>query len=351
VLSVYFRADIPGTQLQLSTPLAAAVAPPAGLLYLSCTPTLYPYTYPLSPNPSTLFCNYVVARCFFASDFNEQIPPFCDSAECRLPEKCILQNEEAQQPESMREQSESEFEDAAGVSEQSSEDSLPTDDDVVQESGHWSSRIFVQGFTPEDLILYVLSLVLIVSFWIAFDRAQAREGRLIQSISDKVIEDWRPTEDLDDLDLNHMRAQVVNTALRYHLATVSTAAISTRKNLGFLVGTIVTIIGCIIVIRGVRRSAIRASVDAPRVKTTFATSSPGIFIVLLGALILGYSIHTAGERPRIEDAGILCVGCQLESGIPAGADDTGQEGPLEVPTQAAPSDVPEGIPMQPVPDD
>lgn len=173
----------------------------------------------------------------------------------------------------------------------------------------WYDRIFREGFTPEDVVLYLLSFVMIASFVFIFQKSQEREKELIGSLSGQVIEQWAVGAE-DDRDLTHMRAQVVVTAMLYHQGSVTTAALSTRLNLGFLVGTVITIIGCIIVIRGVRESAISADLSVPqKLQATFTTASPGVFIALLGAVILGITLYFANTRPYLQHSNIECYEC------------------------------------------
>lgn len=77
----------------------------------------------------------------------------------------------------------------------------------------WFDRIFSQGFTPEDLVLYMLSLLLIVTFWLAFDRLQKREKELLPGISPTVANAWQPSSPamdrsstVDDIDMDYPRA-------------------------------------------------------------------------------------------------------------------------------------------------
>ncbi len=175
----------------------------------------------------------------------------------------------------------------------------------------WFGRVFSQGFTPEDLVLYALSFVLIIAFAVIFVDLQRREERLIQSVSDSVVEHWQPPSpnendvlDLFEMDMNFIRAQVTGLAMLYQQGSISTAAISTRKNLGFLVGTIIAIIGCVTVIRGVRQSPIKFEGSvSDKAQVALATSSPGVFVVLMGAIIIVSTIITSGERPELKFGG------------------------------------------------
>ncbi len=187
---------------------------------------------------------------------------------------------------------------------------------------NWFDKVFSRGFTPEDLVLYLLSMLLIIVFWSIFRELQAREDRLIASISAEVANAWGPgamqepqgsVAGLDDdewINMQHIGAQLTLSAMRYQQGSISTAAISTRKNLAFLAGVILAIIGCVIIIRGVRQSQTKFDAKvSERTRVTLLTTSPGIFVVLMGAIIVVAAVVTSGERPEIEDAGIQCHRC------------------------------------------
>jgi hypothetical protein len=187
---------------------------------------------------------------------------------------------------------------------------------------NWFDKVFSRGFTPEDLVLYLLSILLIVVFWSIFRDLEAREDELIASISAEVARDWGPAAEkdtqgigagLDDdewINMQHMGAQLTLSAMRYQQGSISTAAISTRKNLAFLSGVILAIIGCVIIIRGVRQSQTKFDAKmSDKTQVTLLTASPGIFVVLMGAIIIVAAVVTAGERPEINDEGIQCLRC------------------------------------------
>jgi hypothetical protein len=180
----------------------------------------------------------------------------------------------------------------------------------------WFGRIFRAGFTVEDLVLYLMTGLLLWFFWATFGSMREQEARLIESISGDVIEQWQPApwdqpqrwED-GSLDMQFLRAQVAITAMRYKQGSISTAAISTRKNLGFVVGTIVTILGSIVIIRGVRGSVKLEADVKDRGRIVLETSLPGILMVVVGGAIVLSTILTSGERPAISDDGINCPQC------------------------------------------
>ncbi len=182
----------------------------------------------------------------------------------------------------------------------------------------WWDRVFSEGFTPEDIILYLITIVLTILFWRLFNNLHQDEFEMIDGFSAEVSKAWTPVTSTEaaswqngSLSLDYIRAQVTITAMRYQQASISTAALSTRLNLGFLVGTIITILGCITVIRGVRGSN-TLKVDVPGVgevvsggSVDLTTSFPGIVVVVVGGLILVSALLGAGQRAEVKDNGIL----------------------------------------------
>ena len=106
------------------------------------------------------------------------------------------------------------------------------EDRAGPESHPWFDRIFVKGFTPEDAVLYLFSLILLAFIWLNLGAIRNNEAESIKSISHDVLQLWHPTpyDQNSNIDMDFLRAQVANTAMRYHLASASTAAISQKWN-------------------------------------------------------------------------------------------------------------------------
>jgi len=179
----------------------------------------------------------------------------------------------------------------------------------------WFDRIFTHGFTPEDAVLYFLTLILLAFIWLNLSAIRRNEAESIRSISDDVLQLWHPTPYDQDSNINmdFLRAQVANTAMRYHLASASTAAISARQNIAFIIGALVTLLGSIIVIRGVRESAISADGKAGHIRFRLITSSPGVFMIAIGCALVAFTVWQSGERPKLTDNGIICPTCQIQA--------------------------------------
>ena len=221
------------------------------------------------------------------------------------------------------------------------------DTGLDRDRGSWFGRIFSQGFTPEDLVLYTLSLLLIIFLWMTFSDLRASETELLRSLSKPVIDNWKPESPntrgaglgaLNENDMNFLRAQVVITAMRYQQGSITTAALSTRKNLGFMVGTIIAIIGCIVVIRGVREILPIEAKGAlkDRAEIALTTSSPGVFIVFMGSIIILATVLTSGDRPELKDEPITYTPRQIVSSASSALGPSGAP-PVTPTVQATPT--------------
>jgi hypothetical protein len=78
--------------------------------------------------------------------------------------------------------------------------------------------------------------------------------------------------------------------MRYEFAGKVLISNSTRINLSFLIGSIMCILGTMIVIRKARVDTLEASGGDENISFSIKTTSPGIFLALLGTIILICSI-------------------------------------------------------------
>jgi hypothetical protein len=154
-------------------------------------------------------------------------------------------------------------------------------------------------FTKEDALLYVFCALLLIFVGVFFWRTQSK-------LEDSLMKEWQKTEAVAPAiaatpDPNpdgapalqsaqyaaYLRTQEMISSRRYQHGARILLTTSTRKNTGFLVGTMLALLGCIIVVRRVRKMPITADFAASeRAKLRVITSSPGVFVTLLGALII-----------------------------------------------------------------
>ena len=113
-----------------------------------------------------------------------------------------------------------------------------------------------------------------------------------------------------DLCTDYIKAQVTNIAYRYQQARIATATNAVRRSLGFLIGTIGFLLGCIIVIRGVRDTPVEAEASANEtIRIKLITSSPGIVIVVLSTIII-LSVMFLDDKVQVTDEGIALPKCE-----------------------------------------
>ncbi len=140
---------------------------------------------------------------------------------------------------------------------------------------------FDKNFNKEDLFLYVITICVLIFLAWYFHISQQQ---LISSI---------------DYKLEHINAdkiQILEAAkMRYEFAGKVLISNSTRINLSFLIGSIMCLLGTLIVIRKARVDNLEASGGNENLSFSIKTSSPGIFLAILGTLILTFSIAFKDE--------------------------------------------------------
>lgn len=123
-----------------------------------------------------------------------------------------------------------------------------------------------------------------------------------------------------------LQAQLRVVELRYRQAAVATLAHAARNYSGFLVGTLLTLMGSLIVVRRVRGTPAEADLRAPNaLRLRIVTTSPGLFAATLGAAILIAAMITR-DTTEITDDGVAAV-----AGVAGGA------GTASAPRQPAPA--------------
>ncbi|HEX2188407.1 MAG TPA: hypothetical protein VHG51_05885 [Longimicrobiaceae bacterium] len=94
---------------------------------------------------------------------------------------------------------------------------------------------------------------------------------------------------------------------RYQHAAASTFSNAARTNVAFLVGTIISLTGCLVIVRRVRETPVEASWDAgTALRSRLTTSSPGIVLASLGTVIIVSTIF-ADDSVVVEDDGVTSL--------------------------------------------
>jgi hypothetical protein len=166
---------------------------------------------------------------------------------------------------------------------------------------------FNKDFTPEDLILYVFCLLLVAFCAFYFLNLQELNDKDLLTTHDREMLSDLKIKDADGDDhikIAFIKAQLLLINKRYEFSTRFARANAFVKYIGFMVGTLLTILGTMIVIRGVRESAITTEIEAAqKARVKFITSSPGIFIVFAGTLIIMSTVLKTSES-NLKDDGI-----------------------------------------------
>ncbi len=145
-------------------------------------------------------------------------------------------------------------------------------------------KVFNKDFTVEDVVLYIFGVSVMVIVGLFLVQAQ-------EQLEIKIVHDGAAVNEAGGIDGN-----IRITQLKYKFASKILLSNSTRKNIAFLVGTLLAILGCMIIIRGVRDSPFEGEVNAfERAKVKIKASSPGIVVVLCGTLILILSVVIKDE--------------------------------------------------------
>lgn len=108
----------------------------------------------------------------------------------------------------------------------------------------------------------------------------------------------------DKYPVMHLKAQMDTVLLRYQFANNMLSAATLRRNAAFLVGTLLCLMGALLVVRGIRSSKvdITASFSA-QLKTSIASNSPGMILSFFGVVIIVVSLFV-GSNLSVDDAGI-----------------------------------------------
>lgn len=100
-----------------------------------------------------------------------------------------------------------------------------------------------------------------------------------------------PLNDVDKNKLNqnyaaYLQAQANLNQRRYDMGAQLVMADVTRKNIGFLIGTLLSLLGCVIIVRRIRRMPVSASGTVSGQQINLLTSSPGVLLVVVGSIMI-----------------------------------------------------------------
>ncbi|QNL22645.1 hypothetical protein HZR84_12055 [Hyphobacterium sp. CCMP332] len=165
--------------------------------------------------------------------------------------------------------------------------------------------------TAEEIILYVLTLIILVGlsfyFWhILSSTAEPHASAFIKEdvIGLKISNEKIPAN--EQLRLEWMKAQLQIVSKRYELASRLNVTYAYVKYISFVVGAVLCLLGTIVIFKGVRPSPIEAGMSTDQqIRFKISTSSPGAFMTFLGTAIIITSITFRGEIVKTNDVGIF----------------------------------------------
>jgi hypothetical protein len=132
---------------------------------------------------------------------------------------------------------------------------------------------FDKKFQKEDLFLYLVTLGLIIFFGIYMIQNRDLLMGTIQFSSQRVPESQAWLFELQKV--------------KYDFANKVLAVNTMRHNMSFMVGVVLCLLGTMVVVRRLRES-IEASGGDGNQTFTLKTSSPGIFLALIGFLLMAF---------------------------------------------------------------
>ncbi|MFN8355688.1 MAG: hypothetical protein U0Y10_14620 [Spirosomataceae bacterium] len=174
-------------------------------------------------------------------------------------------------------------------------------------------KIFSRNFTLEDLLLYIVCMGLLCFvgsyFWEVTTNLKGElNAQEMKQLNQLAIQ---PTPNAqDNVDNNYFRAQLQLIYKQYDFRNKYIQIGAVIKFSGFLVGALLSILGMMVVVRGVRTGVFDVEASAyenARVKLT--SSSPGIFLVFAGTLII-ISTIVRGFETSTTDININYPGVQ-----------------------------------------
>ncbi len=165
--------------------------------------------------------------------------------------------------------------------------------------------------TAEEIILYVLTLIILVGlsfyFWhILSSTAEPHASAFIKEdvVGLKISNEKIPAN--EQLRLEWMKAQLQIVSKRYELASRLNVTYAYVKYISFVVGAVLCLLGTIVIFKGVRPSPIEAGMSTDQqIRFKISTSSPGAFMTFLGTAIIITSITFRGEIVKTNDVGIF----------------------------------------------
>lgn len=147
---------------------------------------------------------------------------------------------------------------------------------------------FFSGFTFEDILLYLTMIGVLVFFGYYLDH----QSNLIS----------KPLTEMNEISSKEF-LQLSSTQLRYDYASRVLLTNTSRNNLSFLIGSILCILGSLIIVRRVRTETNTLNAKSINLKLSLQSNSPGLIMVFLGTVIILSSIYFKDKYEMSDNGG------------------------------------------------
>ena len=158
----------------------------------------------------------------------------------------------------------------------------------------------------EDIFLYsTLAVTICFASWFLYTTQQKFEEKKEENNSKQVFLEYpatgNPNSAKYDRDyLAYLQAQANLNKHRYELGEKILIPNATRKNIGFLIGMLLSLIGCIVIVRRIRNMGIMAEGTAAGQQFKLLTASPGVLLAVIGGTIIMTTIITT-DKVEVKD--------------------------------------------------
>jgi hypothetical protein len=189
----------------------------------------------------------------------------------------------------------------------------------------------------EDIVLYVIvAIVIAITSWFIITTQERIEEKLKGADNTQVFLEAFEKAGAADPSADtatrsyyaYLQAQANLNKKRYDMGSLLVVAGMTRKNMGFLVGMILALLGCVIVVRRIRQMPVEASGNVSGGKVSLITASPGVLLVLMGTAIILATVLRSEEVYVNDFEPVLPASAAEKQAPPANpANDTGLRAP------------------------
>ncbi len=181
-------------------------------------------------------------------------------------------------------------------------------------SSPWA-RVFRNGFTPEDAVLYAFGLLLVWVLMTFFNHVDVQMQQVLQDVRQhKPPAVAAGSAIATSLQNRSLELQLDLNVIRYKYAGAALASRAARNNAAFLIGAVLSLMGTFIVIRGVREGRAKADMSVgENLRFSLATASPGALTILLGTIIIVVAL-VSREQVDVKDTPLLFFGSEVERG-------------------------------------